>query len=242
MTATGYEPHNTLKPVSKGLWLVDGAPVGRAFVPVPMRAVVVQLQDGGLWIYAPIELTDRLAAELAEIGEVAHIVAPTPEYEARAEAWADAYPKAQLWTAENLMPDKAETAWRGQLHQIVARTGAKRREAVFCHRPSRTLIFADLFEVIATKFLPTWTRPIVWFSGTDDSGGHMRPTHRWNRKYDDKVALGRDIETIMEWGPRGMIPGHGRCFEAHAGRQLERAFRKELRPLRWETAFQKKGE
>ncbi|MEL7279597.1 MAG: DUF4336 domain-containing protein [Pseudomonadota bacterium] len=240
MTTTGYEPLNTLKPVAKGLWRVDGAPVVRAFVPVPMRAVVVQLQGGALWVYAPMELTEGLAAELAELGEVAHVVAPTQEYEARAAEWFAAYPDATVWTAETLSVDGAEAAWKGQLHQIVARTGAKRREAVFCHRPSRTLIFADLFEVIETRFLPAWARPIVWLSGTDDSGGHMRPTHRWNRKYDDKVALGRDIEAIMEWGPRGMIPGHGRCFEAHAVRQLERAFRKELRPLRWETAFQKK--
>lgn len=240
MVTTGYEPLNTLKPVANGLWLVDGAPVTRAYVPIPMRAVIVQLQGGGLWVYAPIELTDGLAAELAELGSVAHIVEPNPEYRNRVNDWADAYPGARVWDVENLKPDKAEAAWKGQLHQLVVRSGAKRREAVFCHRPSRTLFFADLFEALETRNLPPSVRPIVWLSGTDDSGGHMRPTHRWNRKYDDKVNLGRDIETLVSWGPRGLIPGHGRVFEAHAVRHLERAFRKELRPLRWETAFQKK--
>ncbi|MEO0371275.1 MAG: hypothetical protein AAF231_07450, partial [Pseudomonadota bacterium] len=60
------------------------------------------------------------------------------------------------------------------------------------------------------------------------------------RKYDDKLTLGRDVETIMDWGARGMIPGHGRVIEAHANGQLERAFRKEMRPLKWEKAFDKK--
>ena len=241
MTTTGYEPLNTLKPVAKGLWVIDGAPVTRAYVPIPMRAIVVQLQGEDLWVYAPTDLTGELAAELAELGPVAHLVAPTPDYEAQVGAWAAAYPDAQVWTTDTLKADKAEPAWTGQLHQLVVRSGAKRREAVFCHRPSRTFFFADLFEVIETKYLAPWIRPIVWFSGTDDSGGHMRPTHRWGRKYDDKVNLGRDIETIISWGPRGLIPGHGRLFEAHAIRHLERVFRKELRPLRWETAFQKKS-
>ncbi|MEO0751095.1 MAG: DUF4336 domain-containing protein [Pseudomonadota bacterium] len=226
--------------MAKGLWLVDGAPVTRAFVPVPMRAVVVELQGGALWVYAPTDLTPALSRELAELGEVAHLVAPTPDYEAAVQMWADAYPQAEVWGVDRLKADTAETAWKGQLHQSVLRVGAKRREAVFCHRPSRTLILADLFEVLETRLLPPLVRPIVWLCGTDDSGGHMRPTHRWGRKYDDKIALGRDIEAVIAWGPRGIITGHGRCFEGHAVRQLERVFRKELRPLRWETAFQKK--
>ncbi|MEM6588382.1 MAG: DUF4336 domain-containing protein [Pseudomonadota bacterium] len=236
---TGYEPHNTLKPVARGIWLVDGAPVMRAFVPVPMRSVVVQLQGGGLWVYAPHALTDGLVSELAALGPVDHIVSPNSDYDAKARAWVDAYPHARLWDVESLTPDAAEEAWRGQLHQLVVRVRADRGEAVFCHRPSHTLFFADLFEVLETKFLPVWSRPIVWFSGTDDSGGHLRPTLRCGRKYDHKVALGRDIETIMSWGARGLIPGHGRVFGSHANSQLERAFRKELRPLRWEKAFQK---
>ncbi|MEM7732447.1 MAG: DUF4336 domain-containing protein [Pseudomonadota bacterium] len=240
MTQTGYEPLGTLKPVAQGIWIVDGAPVMRAYVPVPTRSVVVQLQGGGLWVYAPIELTDGLAAELAAAGPVAHIVSPNADCNAQALVWADAYPEAQLWDVEALTPGEAEEAWRGQLHQAVVRVRPDWSEAVFCHRPSRSLFFADLFEVLETKFLPVWSRPIVWFSGTDDSGGHLRPTLRWGRKYDDKVALGRDIEKIMDWGARGLIPGHGRVFEAHANRELERAFRKELRPLRWEKAFEKK--
>ncbi len=238
---TGYEPLNTLKPVAQGLWIVDGAPVTRAFVPVPTRSIVVQLQGGGLWIYAPVALTDGLATELAEMGSIDHIVSPNADHTEHAQVWAKAFPSARLWDIETLAPDQAEEAWQGQLHQLLVRVRPGRREAVFCHRPSRTLFFADLFEVLETKYLPVWSRPVVWFSGTDDSGGHLRPTLRWGRKYDDKVALGRDIETILDWGARGLIPGHGRMFEAHANSQLERAFRKELRPLKWERAFEKKG-
>lgn len=239
---TGYEPLGTLKPVAQGIWYVDGAPVQRAFVPLPTRCVVVQLQGGGLWIYAAADLTDGLEAELAALGPVGHIVCPNVDCVDMAQSWAGAYPNARLWDVDTLTPDHAEEAWQGQLHQLVVRVRLGRGEAVFCHRPSRTLFFADLFEVLETRLLPVWARPIVWFSGTDDSGGHLRPTLRWGRKYDDKLALGRDVETIMGWGARGLIPAHGRMVEAHANGQLERAFRKELRPLKWERAFEKKGD
>ncbi|MEO0372049.1 MAG: DUF4336 domain-containing protein, partial [Pseudomonadota bacterium] len=224
---TGYEPINTLKPVAAGLWVVDGAPLTRAFVPVPTRSVIVQLQGAGLWVYAACDLTDGLAADLRALGAVEHIVTPNPDYTEQVKGWAEAFPDAAFWDPDNLKPDEAEEPWRGQLHQLVVRVRPGRHEAVFCHRPSRTLFFADLFEMLETRHLPVWVRPIVWFSGTDDSGGHLRPTLRWGRKYDDKLTLGRDVETIMDWGARGMIPGHGRVIEAHANGQLERAFRKE---------------
>ncbi len=40
---------------------------------------VLRLSDGSLWVHSPVNLDDDLAAALAELGEVKHIV--TPNYE-----------------------------------------------------------------------------------------------------------------------------------------------------------------
>ena len=40
---------------------------------------VLRLSDGSLWVHSPVSLDDDLAAALAELGEVKHIV--TPNYE-----------------------------------------------------------------------------------------------------------------------------------------------------------------
>ncbi len=244
MTATGYEPLNTLKPVAGGLWIIDGPAMRQGWVPYPTRAVVVQLPDGGLWVYAPTPLTDGLAAEFSELGPVSHIVVPTKENATDVSAWRAAYPGARIWApegyldgAEQLSAETAEQLWSGLLGQRVVRSGPDRREAVFCHIPSRMLIFAQLFEALETKKLPTLARPFVWFSGTDDSGGHMRPTHRWALKERDKSALAEDVEHLIGWRPKGILLSHGRCFPDNAVLQLERAFRKVLRAQRWEAAF-----
>lgn len=43
------------------------------------RMAVLRLSDGSIWVHSPVNLDDDLAAALAEIGEVKHIV--TPNYE-----------------------------------------------------------------------------------------------------------------------------------------------------------------
>lgn len=41
---------------------------------------VLRLSDGSLWVHSPVELDDDLAAALAELGEVKHIVSPNFEH------------------------------------------------------------------------------------------------------------------------------------------------------------------
>ena len=43
------------------------------------RMVVLRLSDGSIWVHSPVDVDDDLAAALAELGEVKHIV--TPNYE-----------------------------------------------------------------------------------------------------------------------------------------------------------------
>ncbi len=243
-TATGYEPLNTLKPVVDRIWRIDGPPLQRGWVPYPTRAVVVKLVGGALWVFSPTKLTDALSQELAELGPVAHIIAPNKDHQTHVAAWKNRFPNAKVWAPEGgytpaqvLQPDRAEGAWQGQIEQCIVRTGPNRREAVFCHKPTRTLIFADLFEALETRHLPARARPVVWFSGTDDSSGNMRPSHRWALREKDKAALAEDVECLIRWNPRRILLSHGKCFDTNAVGQLERAFRKILRTHRWEAAF-----
>ena len=48
---TGYEPLNTLKPVGKDLWLIDGPAIRFYGMPFSTRATVIRLADGGLWVH-----------------------------------------------------------------------------------------------------------------------------------------------------------------------------------------------
>ena len=78
---------------------------GLIYVHVPVRMSVVRLDDGGLFVYAPIAPTAEcltLLSELeAEAGPVRHILLPTLalEHKLFAAPFARARPDAQLWLA-----------------------------------------------------------------------------------------------------------------------------------------------
>ena len=245
MTATGYEPLCTLKPVADGLWLIDGPPVLHRRIPYPTRATVVRLASGDLWVHSPTALGDSLRRELEAEGPVAHLVAPNAAHVTHLPAWRAAWPDARVWAApeadvdgaEALRPDGAEPAWDGQLDQIVVRAGPKLSEAAFFHRPSRTLILTDLIEAHETRHHKPWVRPLIWFAGTDDNAAHMRPRYRWSLRAADKARLADDIEVLLGWGPKRLILGHGRSYDGDARRVLEYAFRKILNARRWERAY-----
>lgn len=252
MRPTGYEPLDTPKPVAEGLWLIDGPAIRFFGLPFSTRATVVRLENGDLWVHSPTRLTDELKAELEVLGPVRHLIAPNWIHHTFVSDWQTAFPEATAWGAPGVVEraakkgqrlhidwdlqwDRAETPWASQIDQMIVRGSKVHREAVFYHRASRTLVLTDLIEAFDTAKLPAWMRPIVWIAGIDDSDGKMPPDMRWT--FRDKDALAEDVEQMIGWGPERVILAHGRWYDRDGAAELERAFRRLLRPRRWEAAY-----
>ncbi|WP_111734144.1 DUF4336 domain-containing protein [Roseovarius amoyensis] len=257
MRKTGYEPLNTPKPVDDGLWLIDGPAIRFYGLPFSTRATVVRLKEGTLWVHSPTRLTDALKAELDALGPVRHLIAPNWLHYAHIADWQAAWPKATAWAApgvaeraakngltlsfdRDLNSERAEPPWRGQIRQMIVRGSKKHREAVFFHKSTRSLILTDLIEAHETRHMPVWARPLIWFVGIDDSDGKMPPDMAWT--FRDKVALAEDVEKMIGWDPRRVILAHGRWYQTNGVAELERAFRRVLRPRRWEVAYEEARE
>ena len=93
-----YEPTGTLKPVTDGLWIVDGPAIDFGYLglkfPFPTRMTIVRLADGGLWVHSPTELSASLRGEVDALGRVRHLVAPNRIHYWWMEEWLAAYPGA----------------------------------------------------------------------------------------------------------------------------------------------------
>lgn len=252
MTATGYEPLDTLKPVADDIWIVDGPPPLGGGCRWPTRATVVRLADGGLWVHSPTRLTDSLCADLADLGPVAHLVAPNSLHYLHLADWARSFPNAAVWAApgvtaraakagidlpaaQELQGRRAEDAWLSQMEQIIPRGHHWFHEAVFFHRASETLILTDLMQALETDKLSALCRPAAWLGGVDDTDGKM--PFRLRRGFRDKDALAEDIETMIGWHPRRILLAHGRCYPWGAVAELERAFRRVISARRWDKAL-----
>ncbi|WP_428928000.1 DUF4336 domain-containing protein [Marinibacterium sp. SX1] len=236
---TGYEPLNTLKPVVYGLWLVDGPAIRFYGLPFSTRAVVIRLPSGDLWVHSPTRLTPGLRAELAELGPVRHLVAPNWIHYAYLTEWQAAFPGVTSWAApgvverarskglalhvDHRLGQDAPPDWAGEIDQMIVEGSRTHREAVFFHRPTRTLILTDLIENFEGDKMPLWMRPLLKMAGILAPGGamprDMRATFRNGRD-----QLRGAVERMIDWGPDRVTLAHGQWFETGGVAELKRAF------------------
>ena len=237
--STGYEPLNTLKPVAEDIWLIDAPHVKFYGLPFSTRCTVVRLASGGLWVHSPTQLTDALKAELAELGPVEHLIAPNWIHYVSVKDWQAAYPDAVAWSAPGVvfraasrnvaitfdhdLGAEAETAWAGEIDQLIVTGSAYHSEAVFFHRGSSTLILTDLIENFEAKKMPFFLRPLLWLGGVMAPNGGMPRDMRASFGAHKDVLRGH-IQTMLGWAPERVIVSHGAWFERDGVAELKRAF------------------
>ncbi len=153
-----------LRPFGPEIWLADGGQAQVAGFRYPTRMAVVRLTGGGLLVWSPVGLDDDLAAELAVLGEVAVLVAPNSLHDLHLAQWRSAFPTARLYAAPGVAAKRADLRidvelgaappgdWPADLDYVLMAGNAITTEAVFFHRPSRTVLFTDLLQ----QFPPGW--------------------------------------------------------------------------------------
>ncbi len=239
-----YEPTGALKPVTDGVWVVDGPVIGFGYLglrfPFPTRMTIVRLADSGLWVHSPTELPPALKREVDAVGPVRHLIAPNRIHYWWVEDWAAAYPDAITFAAPGVRQqarrkgrfadyhaDLAEDGaypWSGDLKMLLV-PGGYLTEAVFSHDASRTLVMTDLIQNYERqKIASLFFRFMARLSGAVDPDGKMpfdlRMTFFRHRK-----RLTEAVRTMIPWQPQRLIFAHGRWYEEDAVAELKRAFR-----------------
>ena len=64
-----------LQAIGDDIWVVDHDFFNFG-IHFPGRMTVIRLKSGGLWLHSPVPIDDELAAQLAELGPVEHLVGP----------------------------------------------------------------------------------------------------------------------------------------------------------------------
>lgn len=136
-------------------WALDTMRIAPGVI-LPIRMTVLRLPDGSVLLHSPIPIDDALAAEIEAVGPVRHLVAPScfhHLYLGDAHArWPDAttYGAPKLskkrpdLTLHHTLSDTPPDAWGGALDLRVLPGIPAVNEALFYHRPTRTLIVTDL--------------------------------------------------------------------------------------------------
>lgn len=237
-----YAPLSTLKPLSDGIWWVDGPVIKMRFgpvsLPLPTRMVIIRLRSGGLWLWSPTAPTPALFAEIDALGRVEHLVSPNKFHYAAIPAWKERYPHATAWASPGVrerarsqnidvtfdaeLDDAAPSAWTDDLEQLIFRGSRFMEEVVFFHRTSSTLILADLVMALEREHVRPHPRWLLALGGALWPGQTPREVQAtsWGRKPQARACY----EQLLGWKPRQVLFAHGRCYLDDATARLERAF------------------
>lgn len=205
-----------LHPLAPDLWELN-APLSVFGMALGHRLTVARLPDGTLWLHSPVAHSAALAAALAPLGRVAHIVAPNAVHDTYLEGWFAAYPQARFHGARGLarvrpdltftdtLGDTPASAWAATFDQHVLRGIPRLNEVAFLHRASRTLILTDLVFNLGPD-MPFLSRLLLKVNDCDCQFGVSR---LFKTTIKDRAALRRSIDHLLAWDFDAIVVSHG---------------------------------
>jgi hypothetical protein len=220
-----------LTTVHDGLWECN-QPLRVLGMHLGHRMTVARLPDQSLWVHSPVAYSPALACALAELGPVAHLVAPNYMHDTYLEGWLPRYPEVRFHAPRSfhkVFPHHRITdvlgatpnpAWADVLEQHLVQGVPRVHEVVFYHRPARTLIVADLAFNLGGD-MPLLSRALLQLNGCY---GCFTPSRMFKSVIKDRSALGGSIDRILEWDFDRIIVSHGANIERGGRTALREAF------------------
>lgn len=226
-----------LQPIGDRLWLAEGAIVDFRGFPYPTRMVVASIENGALWVWSPVKLSAELRADVDALGRVAHLVSPNKLHHLYLAEWKQAYPDARLWGPSSTIKRHAQLSfgppledappqeWGPDLDQTWFRGSFAMDEIVFLHRPSRSVIVADLIEAFGDAFLDKhyswWQRQVARFGGI--TARHPHAPLDWRVSFTKRAAARAARAKLLGWEVERVIMAHGEWCRSDGHAYLERA-------------------
>ncbi|MEZ4383745.1 MAG: hypothetical protein R3A79_20605 [Nannocystaceae bacterium] len=186
---------------------------------LPVRTTVIRRGDGGLVLWSPGPLDDRLASAIAALGEVRAIVAPNRLHHLYAGDAQRRFPAATLLLAPGLAEKRPDlegsalvdgAAALGPEFELLAIAGATRLgEVVALHRPSASLLVTDLvFNLQRTR---GWLTP--WVLRVGGVLGRYSQSRLIRTLVDDRAAAGASVQALLRWPFERVVICHGDLVE-----------------------------
>ena len=196
------------------------------------RMTVVRLRPGELFVHSPGPLDDALQEELAALGRVVAIVAPSSFHHLHVLEWQAAYPEAKLGGCPDLMKkrddvsfdvvlgDTPEPEWAGVLEQVHFAARTMEDEVVFFDPRSRTLICCDaVFNLCAHE--RRFTR-FTAFMLANRKPGATWLEHLMMRKH--RKAGREQVDRMLAWPIQSIVLSHGPLIHADGHAILRNAY------------------
>jgi hypothetical protein len=195
------------------------------------RMTVFTLADGGIVLHSPIPFDDALREEVARLGEVRAILAPSTCHHLFVADAQRAFPRVPTFAVDGLQAKRRDLVlqplpdalWAADIDRVTVGNRVM-REVVLLHRATRTLIVVDLVENFhdetpgLDRVMRMWLKLLgLW------NRQRPAPELRWLTR--DRTAARRALETILAWDFDRMVIAHGELIEGGAKDAIREAWR-----------------
>ncbi len=218
--------------VDDRIWAME-RPVWFSGVRLRARTTVIRLDDGGLLVHSPAPPTDELAAQLRALGPVRWLVVPNCFHHLGTPAAVAYFPDAKV-AGPASAPPKNEAL---RIDVEIARLGEHvpevetlpldgvpfLDETVLYHRPTQTLLGADLVLCAHADDHFTWR----WAARVVGCYERLRVPPDVKNKLPDRTATARSIHAMLERPARRLIVAHADIVEDGCRDCLAEAWRRE---------------
>lgn len=221
-----------MTPFVEGVWLATD-PMRIVGTRLTATMALLRLPDGALLAYSPVSLTPERRAAVEALGRVAHVYAPSRMHDHWAAEWAAAFPtarvhapaivakkKRKLLRVDRVLGEGSESAFANIVDELHV-DGFRLDETVLLHRPSRTLVVADLVHNIGRPE-GWWTRTYTRTMGFYDRialSGFLRAT-----AFSDRAAARKSVDALLALPFDRIVVGHGAPIESDAKAALAGAY------------------
>jgi len=230
----------SIRQVNPQIWTFTQPFSRNGLIKIGLRGTVIKLRTNDLFVINPVSADqdgEAIKRKLDELGTVKWIACPDLKHHLFAKQYKDWYPNAQVIGMEGLPEKKKDlhfdivygqnfnTQKWGFEDEIdsVYFSGFVNKDVAFFHRPTKTLIVADLL----------WNLPAnEAFSKTDTSpksgllskfaSDRMNPWSSWHRGFLKFAGLGhqsemrRDAQKVLDWDFERILMCHGDPIETNA--------------------------
>ena len=207
--------------VAENLWTLQ-YPLTMLGVHINRTVTLIKLRSGELVIHSTAPFSPEDVASIYALGQPAYLVEALNAHDTFAKEGHAAFPDIPYFAPEGFSKiagvstqplGSPPAAWGEELAvlELAGKSEAK-REYVMLHRPSRTLIVADLvFRVTDEAGLGQRIFAAVGLIGGQDQDTAMPRVEKLG--IDDKAAFERSLETLIQWDFERVIVGHGDVVE-----------------------------
>lgn len=220
-----------LEQISESMWYAEHDLFLVGGIHFRGRMTVVRLSDGSLWLHSPIPIDDELASEIADLGDVKHIVAPCLFHHLHFKKCAERYTGARKYGVpgfdkkrpdikfDEFLSGVAPTSWCGDIEQRLIEGVPKLNEVVFFHKSTKTLIVTDLvFHIYEVK---NWISRVVFrMVGAYQKLSQSRLIRSVTK---DRNAAKASVQKMLEWDFQRLVMAHGRIVEEDAKARTAKA-------------------